>query len=119
MTNPNPVRLVNSEYDPETGITEEFWHQEGVGNMPGRITMRRLQDVEGQLEFNKEQFNNHSGVGYNDVEGGAFKVASIPLIVVEKWLREGFNWYESTDKERRRKLNDPENRYLLVRPGRL
>ena len=120
MENNNPTVLVKRDYDHHTGITEEFWHQPGIGDRPGKITMRRLQDVQGQLDHNKAQFNNHGNVGYGDVTGGAFKVATIPFTIIEKWLREdGFNWYESTDKQRRMKLNSPENRYLLVRPGRL
>lgn len=32
-------------------------------------------------------------------EGEFMKVASIPVIVVEKWMREGFNIYEATGQE--------------------
>jgi hypothetical protein len=58
-------------------------------------------------------------IGYADSEGGAHHVARIPFTIVEKWRKEGFDWFKSTDKERRARLNDPDNRYLLVRPGRL
>lgn len=32
-------------------------------------------------------------------EGEFMKVASIPVIVVEKWMREGFNIYEASGQE--------------------
>lgn len=109
------MNLLDSTYDPHTGMTEEFWHNP----VAGTITIRRLQDVQGQLSDNRRLFNQHSGKTYGDSKGGAHLVARIPFVVVEKWLREGFDWYASTDKERRNMLNKPEHRYLLVRPGTL
>jgi hypothetical protein len=113
------MKLIKSDYDPATGITEEFWYADGEKGKPGRVTIRRLQDVKDQLDFNKAAYNSHSGIGYGDSSGGAHHVATIPLVVLEKWKMEGFDWYQSTDKERRMKLNDPDNKYLLVRPGHL
>lgn len=114
------MKLIRSDYDKATGITEEFWYQEGNAGKPGKVTIRRLQDVEGQLDFNKQAYNSHSGIGYADSKGGAHHVARIPLIVIERWKTEtGFDWFNSTDKERRAKLNDPDNRFFLVRPGKL
>ena len=110
------MKLINSEYCRATGITEEFWFDDATN----KVTIRRLQDVEGQLDFNRQAFNSHSGIGYGDSEGGAHHVARIPLVVIEKWKTEkGFDWFNSTDKERRKILNDPDNKFLLVRPGRL
>ncbi len=113
-------RLVRSEYDPETGITEEFWYEETPGNQKNRIHIRRLQDVEHTLGMNKILFNAHEGKKpkYNNSDG-LHHVARIPAVIVEQWMREGFDWYKSTDKQRRAKLNDPDFRKLLVRPGRL
>ena len=108
------MHLVSSKYDPVSGFTDELWMDEATGKM----TIRRLQDVEGVLKFNVEAYNNHDGVHYNDSDG-IHLVAQIPLVLIEKWMKEGFNWYNSTDSERRRKLNDPEYRKLLVRPGKL
>lgn len=108
------MRKIYESYEPETGITEQVFHDE----MTKKTTIRRLQDVEGVIADNKKQFNLHGNKQYNDSDG-LHKVATIPLMVIEKWIREGFNWYESTDAERRKKLNDPDNRYLLVRPGKL
>ena len=119
-THYSPQR-VKVDYDPVSGITEEFWyampkHKDG----PGRITIRRLQDVEGILDENGKAFNSHTGKkpSYGD-SNGAHHVARIPQILVEKWMREGFNWFESTDAERKAKLNDRDFSKVLVRPGKL
>lgn len=114
------MKLVCREYDPETGITDEYysWTDE-MGK--AKLTIRRLQDVEPILEHNRAEFLSHEGKqpNYRD-SNGTHLVARIPEILIEKWLREeGFNWYQSTDAERRRKLNDPQYRKLLVRPGKL
>ena len=109
------MKLIARDYDKFTGITEESWYDE----VAGTLTLRRLQDVEHTLAMNKVMKDSHSSnVNYKDVTGGAFHVARIPFMVIEKWLREdGFDWYNSTDAERRAKLNDRDNQKLLVRPG--
>lgn len=110
------MNLMSREYDPHTGITEEFWYDV----VTNKMTIRRLQDVEGTLANNKEEFNNHGNISYSDSTDGAHRVAHIPFVILEKWLREdGFDWFSSTDKERRAKLNNPDNKKLLVRPGKL
>ena len=111
------MKLISREYDPHTGITEESWYDDQTN----RLTLRRLQDVERNLWHNKELFNSFTGKkpSYQDSDG-LHKVASIPFVIIEKWLREdGFDWYNSTDAERRAKLNHRDNRHLLVRPGKL
>ena len=109
------MKLINSEYDPATGITEEFYYSDA----DGKVHVKRWQDVEDQLDDNRMRFNLESK-GYANSKGGAHKVATIPFSLIEKWrAEEGFDWFNSTDKERRARLNDPHNRYLLVRPGRL
>jgi hypothetical protein len=110
------MRLLERDYDPTSGITEETWYDDHTG----RVTLRRLQDVDSQLEENRELYNMHNRPIYTDSKGGAHKVATIPRLVIEEWKRTiGFDWFHSTDKERRAILNKPENRKYLVRPGRL
>lgn len=108
------MKLIKTDFDPVTGFTEEFWYNDNTNE----VTIRRLQDVEDQLAANRECYNRN-GKGYSDSKGGAHHVARIPLVVIEQWKREGFDWFNSTDKERRAKLNDPHNRMFLVRQGRL
>ena len=113
------MKLIAKEYDPETGFTESFYYQDGAKGGPGKIKIQRSQDVEDQLSFNRAAYNSHSGPSYADSKGGAHHVARIPLSIIEKWKKEGFDWFHSTDLERRAVLNNPDNRHLLVRPGRL
>lgn len=109
-------KLIAKTYDQFTGMTEETWYDEAEGT----VTLRRLQDVEHTLAMNKVMKNSHGNVGYSDSKTGNHHVARIPFAIVEKWLREdGFDWFNSTDKERRSKLNDRDHQHLLVRPGRL
>ena len=110
-------KLIAKDYDQFTGMTEETWYDEAEGT----ITLRRLQDVEHTLAMNKVMHNEHTAKKptYSD-STGLHQVARIPFAVVEKWLREdGFDWFNSTDKERKAKLNDRDNSKLLVRPGTL
>lgn len=107
-------RLVKSDYDHVTGITEEFWYDE----FTQEVTIRKLQDVERQLDANKEMFNEHNRVGYGD-SNGAHLAARIPLTVVSLWKEQGFDWFQSTDRERRAWLDKPENAVFKVRPGKL
>ena len=113
------MRLIATSYDPASGFTEEMWYEEPlIFGGPGRVTIRRLQDVDEILDSNKEQFNQHNTSDYSD-SNGFHKVAEIPLGLVEKWMKEGFNWYDSTHKQRAAKLNDRDYQKLLVRPGRI
>tara|TARA_R110000772_G_C13280516_1_gene437091 strand:+ start:1018 stop:1356 length:339 start_codon:yes stop_codon:yes gene_type:complete len=112
------MRLVNKTYDGSTGFTDEYYYDDATN----KLTIRRSQDVQDTLAENKRIYNSHTGKkpSYSDSEGGAHHVAHIPFSIIEKWLREdGFNWYNSTDKERKAKLNHRDNRHLLVRPGKL
>jgi hypothetical protein len=109
------MRLIAKTYDPNTGFTEEAWYDDQTS----KLTLRRLQDVEDTLAENRRLYNDHGKTNYADSDG-LHHVAHIPFAIIEKWLREdGFNWYNSSDKERRAKLNHPDNRHLLVRPGKL
>jgi len=48
------------------------------------------------------------------------RVASVPLIQIEKWYREGLNFYDPNDYPRiKRLLNDGEYRGLRTAPGRI
>lgn len=110
-------KLIATDYDQFTGMTEETWYDEAEGT----ITLRRLQDVEHTLAMNKALFNEHTSKKpiYTQSDG-LHHVARIPFAIVEKWLREdGFDWFKSSDKERKAKLNDRDNSKLLVRPGHL
>ena len=111
------MKKIRSTYDPRTGFTDEYWYDDATK----KLTIRRLQDVEDTLAENQRIFNTHAGKkpSYGDSDG-LHHVAHIPFAIIEKWMREeGFDWYNSCDKDRKAKLNHPDNRHLLVRPGRL
>lgn len=113
------MKRIKVDHDEITGITEETWYDEKTK----RLTLRRLQDVEHTLAMNKVMFNEHRGKKptFTDVgkDNGMYLKARIPFIIIEKWMREGFDWYKATPAQRKAKLNDKDNSKLIVRPGRL
>lgn len=108
------MTLLYRETDPFTGMVEEA-HYDPVED---KLTFQRFGDVAPILNLNKEQYNSHAGTNYSD-SNGMHLVARIPLVVVELWKEQGFDWFASTDNERRAWLDKPENAFLKVRPGRL
>lgn len=100
----------------DNGIATEF-----ILRPDGQMVINRVQDIEDILKQNKAAFNNVSTKGQK-FKGDMQKVASIPLIVLEKWMREGlvknpFNPTPEDKKALKRLLNDPENRFLRTCPG--
>lgn len=108
------AQLLKSTYDQLTGITEEWWWEENpIKDGKGLLTCRRLQDVEGVLDLNKLQRAETRGQKFED---GLYHLARIPFVVIEQMLRNhGFNWFQSTDAEKKAMLRKPEYKYLLTR----
>jgi len=76
--------------DPDTGLTTWF-HREHDGSW----VYQKTQDVEPILEANRW---NQS---FNHMNGGLRRVASIPLIIIEKWLREyGVNYWDPDHQDK-------------------
>ena len=81
------------------------------------VTIRRVQDVEPIIENNKALFK--SGDGYTPSRD-LKRIASIPLSVIEEWMKEGVNIFDPNCAAAiRRKLNDPQYLYLRTAPGRV
>lgn len=59
------------------------------------ISQSFLDDLKDARNASKDQY-----------EGEYMRVASIPVIVVEQWLREGFDIYEATPQEIVKRLKD-------------
>jgi hypothetical protein len=80
--------------------------------------IRYSQDVDGILERNQRMQND--GDQYSESRD-LQHVASIPLVIVMKWLLEdGIDIFNPNHKEAvRRKLNDPDYRHLRTGMGRL
>lgn len=93
-----------------------------IDSEDGALVERRVQDVEPILEANKaRQFDEAWWSANKDM----LLVAEIPFVIAEQWMREaGITPHEflSLDPGEgwlKRKLEDPENRFLRVYPGRI
>ncbi|QVJ07758.1 hypothetical protein S1R3Y_000050 [Vibrio phage vB_ValP_VA-RY-3] len=111
----NNMQLMAREFNQHTGLIEEYYYD----HTKDRIVIRHIMETDPIINSNKEEFKQFNGVGYGD-SNGLHKVASIPLILIEKWKKEhGFDWFNSTDRERRIWLDKPEHAFLKTRPGKL
>ena len=93
---------------------KSFFHYD---EMSDTATIRRVQDVEPVLDRNKALYTHNDGYSPSrDIR----RVASIPLVVVEQWMKEGIDIFDPNCREAvKKKLNDPENLFLRTAPGRL
>jgi hypothetical protein len=89
----------------------------GVWADDGKIIERKTQDVEPILDHNKRLMSD--GDGYSpsrDIR----RAASIPMVVVEQWMREGVDIFDPNSREAiKRKLNSSEWAHLRTAPGKL
>ena len=83
-----------------------------------RIIAKVSDDVGDQLDFNRDLYN--SGDGYSPSRD-LRRVASIPLVIVEKWKNElGVDVFNKDHASAvRRLLNSNEYLYLRTAPGRV
>jgi len=101
--------------DADGGVVSTFHYDED-----GETTTVSVgQDVEPILEANKAAQTINDG--YNE-DRTLKRIASIPLVVVQQWMKEdGVNFLALPKHEKqkylRRKLNDPDNRFLRTSPG--
>lgn len=97
------------DYDPETGVTDVFEYDP----LTDTTTLSRQQDVETILEDNK-LLQNNDDYWKHGVKNDFAHYATIPLILIEKWLNEeGLDVFNKNHEKRVfQKLNSPEYRYL-------
>ena len=62
----------------------------------GEVTRKHTQDISQQFLDDLKDARNEST---KKSMGEFHRVASIPTVIVEKWMREGFNLWEATGKE--------------------
>ena len=100
------------DYDPHTGIAEYF-HKTDSG-----FAIQQVQNVQPVLDANKRKLAEDSG-HYRD--GNYHHVASIPLVMVEKWSQEigGDILAKHNRKLLIAKLNDPDNKFMRTKGGTL
>lgn len=81
--------------------------------------IRREADVEPIIQLNKQLYNDGTG-GYGPTREWR-RAATIPNIILEKWLKEdGIRYWDPEDTPKlMAKLDDPEWRHLRTAPGRL
>ncbi|WP_421782618.1 hypothetical protein [Kiloniella litopenaei] len=99
-------------HDPLTGVSQ-YYHDHGDGE---GFDIETTQDVETVLSENKDIRNKDTG-RYGD---GIHKVATIPMVVVHKLMKDGVIGIngEVADPARLRSfLNDPDNRYFRTKEG--
>ncbi len=87
----------------------------------GKLIVKRTQDTTAILEANKAELSGaptwrpYAGMNMR-------KVASIPNIVAEQWMREGVNVFSTQPDQRRKvaaKLNSNEWAHLRTYPGKV
>lgn len=80
-----------------------------------KLVVCRSQDVSGYLERNRRERAEFR----RRLNSSMRKVAEIPLIVIEQWMKEGINIFDRNDaKKVQQKLNSPEYAYLRTSPGK-
>lgn len=84
----------------------------------GSLHLESHQDAQPFLELNKAQYTHNDG--YNP-DRTMRRVASIPNILIQKWLEEeGWDALDpANEKKLKAKLNDSQYLYLRTAPGRL
>lgn len=92
----------------------------------GKILVVRSQDVAPYLRANEQERNSYSDwrpyAKRRGQRGEMRKVAEIPNIVVEQWLKEGINVFSQDPAMQRRvrwKLDSNEYRKLRTMPGKM
>ncbi|TFH50927.1 MAG: hypothetical protein E4H01_01190 [Lysobacterales bacterium] len=102
------------EYDPFTGMTTTFDYDHSTDT----TTVGLEQDVSLLLDVNKV-LQNDANYSKDGIKRDWWHYASIPSIIIEKWLNEdGVNVFDKDHtKAVYKKLNDPAYRYLKTTAG--
>lgn len=104
------------DYDAFTGVST--WHD--YDHETGKTIIAETQDVESAIEYARNKANNEDK-SREGKKAGWWHVATIPVGVQYKWMREhGVNIYNKNHKAgMNRLLNDPEYRYLRTATGKV
>lgn len=111
------MKHYKTEYNPVTGAREDYYFDD----VEDKMIIRRRQDVTDIVEANKRKIANSVDSRYGNEM--LHHVADIPIELAYKWKREEGLDVLSNDPEMkrrlRRKLNDPEFRWLKTTVKRL
>lgn len=91
----------------------------------GKIVIKRTQDTTAYVDANRAQFNEAPSwrpYASGRKDKSMRKVASIPLIVIEQWMKDGVNIFDPSPEMQKKvaqKLNSIEYQGLRTYPGRV
>jgi len=104
------------DYDPFTGVTTYFLYDPASGEWG----VESVQDVEKILDANKT-LQNEADYSKKGIKNEWWHVASIPVVLQEKWLREeGIDLFNKEHWPKvKAKLNDPDYLYLKTTAGKV
>jgi hypothetical protein len=91
----------------------------------GKLVVTRTQDTTAYIDANRAEFNaapSWRPYGCGKKDKSLRKVASIPLIVAEQWMKEGVNIFDPSPEMQKKvsqKLNSNEFQGLRTYPGRV
>lgn len=91
----------------------------------GSLVVQRTQDTTAYLEANRAEMNEAPSwrpYASGKKDRALRKVASVPLIVVEAWMKEGINIFDPSPEMQKKvagKLNSNEYAHLRTYPGRV
>ena len=81
------------------------------------FTLTKTQDVEPIITQNKKEFN--SGINNGGKTSVGRKVASIPLVVWQNWMKATNGAIQKDPKLLAKYLNDPDNKFLRTHNSRI
>jgi len=103
------------DHDPLTGMVQKFDHTE----VDGKTFIRTEQDVTGILERNIK-LQHEEGYKKQGIKEEFQHVASIPLVVIHQWMKEGIDIHNNDHWPKiRQKLMDPDWRHLRTTLGNI
>ena len=88
----------------------------------GELVVKRTQDTTPYLDENTRELNSHGDWRPYSGKGNLKKIAEIPNIVIEQWIKEGVNIFDpdpAMQRAFRRKLDDYTYKKLRTMPGKV
>ena len=83
----------------------------------GTVHIEKTMDAEPILNVNKMEY--HTGVNNPTSSALGRKVASVPLVVWQNWMKETNGAIQKDSKILARYLNDPDNKFLRTHNSRI
>lgn len=107
--------MLKLDYDATTGLAQEIEYSYAED----KTAVRTTQDVSSILERNKK-LQNAEAYKKAGIDANMQHVASIPLVVVHEWMKEGIDIFNRDHWPMvRKKLMESENRHLRTTLGNI